>query len=94
MRDIPKTSYVSFSQLQLGVFDTVANFNVGHKASILIYECMNIIIDKYTFLGCHKINKARLRASKYGSSERTNNRQKIRHGQAKQKDGEEKHMKL
>ena len=33
---IPKTSYVSLSQLQLGVFDVVANFNVGRRASILI----------------------------------------------------------
>ena len=33
---IPKTSYVSLSQLQLGVFDVVANFNVGRGTSILI----------------------------------------------------------
>ena len=39
--EISKTSYVSLSLLQLGVFDAVANFNGGRTASILIYEYMN-----------------------------------------------------
>lgn len=35
---IPKSRYVSFLQLQFGVFDAVTNFNIGRKVSILVYE--------------------------------------------------------
>lgn len=47
---VPKTSYVVLSHLQLGIFDEADNFNVSRRASILIYECMNIIIGKCTLL--------------------------------------------
>ena len=58
LEHIPKTSYVSLSQLQLGVFDVISNFNVGRRVSILIYEFMNIIPSKDTLLGCNRIIKA------------------------------------
>ena len=35
---IPKMRYVSLTQLELGVYDAVANFNIGKKASVLISE--------------------------------------------------------
>ena len=35
---VPKSRYVSFSQLELGVYDAVANFNIERKASMLIFE--------------------------------------------------------
>ena len=35
---IPKTKYVSLTVLKFGVYDAVANFNIGMKSSILIYE--------------------------------------------------------
>ena len=70
---IPRTSYVSLSQLQLGVFDVISNFSVGRRVSILIYEFMNIIPSKDTLLGCNRINKARLRESEYDSSESIKN---------------------
>ena len=54
---IPKSTYVSFSQLQLGVYDTVANFNIGRKASILIFKKLNMIPGKYCLEGYRKINK-------------------------------------
>ena len=61
---IPKTRYVSFTQLELGVCDAVANFNIGKKASVLIYEKMNLIAGKFTLQGCDKISRKRLVASK------------------------------
>ena len=48
---IPKYTYVSFSQFQLGVYDAVANFNIGRKAIILIFEKLNIIPGKYCLQG-------------------------------------------
>ena len=83
---IPKTSYVSLSQLQLGVFDVVANFSDGRRASILIYDFMNITPGKYTLLECNRISKARLQASKYDSSEPIKKRRKIRLRKTKLKD--------
>ena len=81
-----KTSYVSLSQLQLGVFDMISNFIVDRRVSILIYEFMNIIPSKNTLLGCNRINKARLRSSEDDSSESIKNQRKIRCRKAKQKD--------
>ena len=83
---IPKSTYVSFSQLQLGVYDAVANFNIGMKASILIFEKFNMIPGKYCLKGCRKINEKRLSASKYDNLEATKKRKKIRRGRAKTKD--------
>ena len=57
---VPKSRYVSFSQLELGLYDAVANFNVGRKASMLIYEKINMIPGKYSLRGCQAINWKRL----------------------------------
>ena len=54
---IPKSTYVSFSQLQLGVYDAVANFNIRRKATILIFEKLNMIPGKYYLKVCRKITK-------------------------------------
>ena len=39
---LQKTTYVGYCQFALGVCDTVAVFNNGHKASIDLYEDMNM----------------------------------------------------
>ena len=83
---IPKTRYVSFTQLELGVCDAVANFNIGKKASVLIYEKMNLIAGKFTLQGCDKISRKRLVASKYTEMDSTKKRRKICRCKAKQKD--------
>ena len=57
---IPKTQYVSLTQLEVGVHDAVANFNIGGKAPILIYEKMDMIIGRYTLNGCKNLNVKRL----------------------------------
>ena len=68
---IPKTRYVSLTHLELGVYDAVANFNVGKKASVLIYENMNLLPGKFTMQGCDKNNRKRLFASKYNEMDST-----------------------
>ena len=64
---IPKARYVSLTQLEFGVYDTVANFSIGKKASVLIYEKMNLIPGKLTLQGCK-----RHFASKYKEMDSTN----------------------
>ena len=83
---VPKSRYVSFSQLELGVYDAVANFNIGRKASMLIFEKLNMIPGKYSLKGCQVINKKRLFASTYKNHYSTKRRRKIRLGKAKTKD--------
>ena len=39
----PKTNYASLTQLELGVYDAVLNFSIGRKASVLLFEKMNMI---------------------------------------------------
>ena len=68
---IPKTRYVSLTQLELGVYDAVANFNIAKKASVLIYEKMNLIPGKFTMQCCDKIYRKRLFASKYKEMDST-----------------------
>ena len=51
-------------------------------------ETMNITPDKYTRLGCHRINKIKLPGSKKGSAGLTKKRRKIRRRKAKQKNAE------
>ena len=61
----PKSRCVSFTPLQLGVYDAVANFNICKKASALIFEKLGMILRKYTLIGCQKLNQKRLSASSY-----------------------------
>ena len=49
---IPKSTFVSLKQLKLGVYDAVSNFNMGRKASILLFEKLNMIPGVYTIKGC------------------------------------------
>ena len=62
---IPKTKYVSLLQLKFGVYDAVANFNIGKKASILIYEKMNMLPGEHMLKGCRTANKRRLFHASY-----------------------------
>ena len=65
---LPKSCYVSFSQLELGVYDAVANFNILRKAS----EKLNMIPGKYAYLkGCQSINAKLLFASTYKNRDTT-----------------------
>ena len=83
---IPKPTYVLFSQLQLRVYDDVANFNIGRKPRTLIFEKRNMIPDKYCLKSCRKVHETRSSASKYDNLEATKKCRKTRRGKAKTKD--------
>ena len=65
---MPKDTYVSLSNLELGVYDAVANFNIGFKATVLVYEKLVLIPGKYTLNGCKHLNAKRLKFSQYRSN--------------------------
>ena len=80
---IPKSTYVLFSQLQLGVYDTAGNFNIVRKASIFMFDKLCMILGKLE--GCKKINGKRLTASKYDNLEVTKKPEKVKRCKAKTK---------
>lgn len=45
--------------------DAVANFNIGQKASVLVFERLEMIPGHYTLRGCNRNNAKRLIHSKY-----------------------------
>ena len=54
---LPKVTYVELTQLQIGVFDSLAHFNIGKKAVILIYEALGMNPGFYTTVGCSNANR-------------------------------------
>ena len=79
-------------QLKFGVFDAVANFNIGRKASILIYEKMNIVPGLFTLEGCCRLNEKRLRLANYKGREETKKRRKILRGLKKRRADKDKEI--
>ena len=66
---LPKSKFSGLTQLKFGVYDAVANFNIGRKASVLTFEKMGMIPGRYMLRGCFKTNKRRLYHSKYQNKE-------------------------
>lgn len=87
---LPKSKYSGLTQLRFGVYDAVANFNIGRKASVLVYEKMGMIPGKYMLRNCFKTNKRRLYNSKYQDKESSKKRRKIIRGLKKAKADKDK----
>jgi len=87
---LPKSKYSGLTQLRFGVYDAVANFNIGQKASVLVYEKMGMVPGKYMLRNCFKTNKKRLYHSKYQDKESSKKRRKIIRGLKKSKADKDK----
>ena len=51
-------------QLEFGVYDAVANFNIGRKASVLIFDKLNMIPGVFTLKGCSTLNRKKRKNEK------------------------------
>ena len=80
---LPKTKYVSLTQLKFGSYDAVAHFNIGKKSSVLIFEKLNMIPGRYLTKQCANINRKRLFASEYKASDDARKKRKILSGTTK-----------
>ena len=80
---LPKTTYVSLTNLRLGTYDAVAHFNMGKKSSILIYEKLSMVPGRYMTKHCSSINKKRLFNANYKGSNKVCKRRKVLRGQKK-----------
>ena len=67
------------------MYDAVAHFNIGWKASVCVYEKLNIIPGCYCTRGFDTLNRKRLYNASYKSNEKTKKRRKIIRAKAKSK---------
>ncbi|XP_065658536.1 uncharacterized protein LOC136083057 [Hydra vulgaris] len=66
MKDrIPKQTFVSLTQLEIGVYDAVAYFNIGAKASFDIFKELNMEPGFHMIAGCKVLNNERKRNAEY-----------------------------
>ena len=59
---IPNNTSVSLPNCEFGIFDVLANFNIGMKAAVLFYEKLNFASDVYMLRGCktHRLKRVSL----------------------------------
>ena len=55
-----KNNFVTLPNLEFGVYNDVANFNIGMKALVLIYEKLNFPPSVHMLRGCNKYNIKRV----------------------------------
>ena len=82
---IPKVTYVSLNLFRLGVHDAVAHFNIGWKASVLVYEKLGIIPGRYCSWGTSTLNRRRLYNASYKDKPEVKKRRKIIRAKGKSK---------
>ena len=84
---IPKATHIGINNLSLGVYDAIAYFNYGMKATLDVFKMLNIEPGIYTMQICDNLNKERKRNALYKISDKYKKRRKpIRH-LSKQKQG-------
>jgi hypothetical protein len=81
---------VALSTFKFGVYDAVAHFNIGTKASVLIFEQLGMLPGKYMIKGSDTRNRKRLYVASEKSSEPTKKRRKLLRGQKKRKSDKNK----
>ena len=84
---IPKSNHVALPTLTLGVYDAIASFNIGAKASLDILSEMNVEAGVFMSRAANQFNLSRKRMSSYRMSEAQKKRRKvIRHSRKKGQD--------
>ena len=82
---IPKSKYVSLTQLKFGLYDAIGAFNIGLKSSILIFEKLLMIPGQHTISSCNYLNRRRIRMSEYKNKDTIKKRRKILRGRKHKK---------
>ena len=68
---------ITSSDLEFGVYDALAQFNIGIKASLLIYEKLNFVTGVYMLKSCKKRNLKRVNLANQRACPKNKLRQKI-----------------
>ena len=83
---IPKTVYVRYDQLQLGIYDAISHFDIGKKAIIEVYQALNIDPGRYMMISCSALNRRRLYHAGTKNKQETKDRRKALRGEKKNKE--------
>ena len=67
------------------IWERVAHFNIGWKASVLVYEKLSVVPVRYCAKGFDSLNRKRLFNASFKGSEKTRKRCKILRGKLKSK---------
>ena len=71
--------------MHIAAYDAVAHFNIGNKATLLIFDGMQMNRGYYTTLGCQDDNNYRLKNASRKSGDRYRMRRKLLRGKKKSK---------
>ena len=82
-RRLPKDNYVGFDVFEFGLYDAVAVFNIGRKATLLTYDKLKISRGKYTIDGCVKQKESRFYHAQYKNLSESKIARKIIRGNKK-----------
>lgn len=77
---VPKSNYVGYTQLEIGVYDAVAVFNDGRSATLDILQAMGLQPGVHCVKACKYINNQRIKNSVMKSSGKCKVRRKIIRG--------------
>ena len=77
---VPKSMYVGMTQFQLGLYDAVANFNIGNSASIKVLEKLGLDSGYHTVIGCKELNVQRIKNAGRKESEKAKTRRRYLRG--------------
>ena len=84
---VPKCTHVGLNVLSVGVYDAIAHYNYGEKATLDIFKEMNVEPGLFTITLCAGINRKRKRHSVYRmSADQQKRRKVIRHLKKKVQD--------
>lgn len=87
---IPKTVFVGASTFQLGVYDAVAHFNIGNKATIKVLEALGMTPGTFFAAAVKQADCLRVNRANYKSKDTTKTRSKVLRGQRKKQGGKNK----
>ena len=62
---VPKSYHVGLNILSVGVYDAIAHFNYGEKATLDVLDYINVEPSIFTKTMCNAINKERKRSSSF-----------------------------
>ncbi|XP_028414795.1 uncharacterized protein LOC114537882 [Dendronephthya gigantea] len=87
---LPKQVFVGSDVLHLGVYDAVSHFNIGARASIKIFERMNISSGDHCLAQCSTADKQRIQSAERKSEEEVKKRRRLVRAKRKSKGDKQK----
>ena len=80
---IPKTVFVGTNIFQLGVYDAVAHFNIGGKATVEVLQALGINPGTFCIAGLDQSDQLRVNMADYKAEDINKTRRKVLRGQRK-----------